>query len=72
MNDKHLNTLEKIVALDGNCLTDQMCRACPFAKKCLPEFVVGRPLSRKQRLEAALDKLAKLSLMDDDNEEIYL
>lgn len=63
--------LEKIVELEGDCLKADMCRECPFARNCLPEFLKTRRErpSRPERFNMALDKLTNISLLDDDDLE---
>jgi hypothetical protein len=68
MNEQNIEILEKIVALDGDCLTAKMCKVCPFASKCLPQFLHGKQKSpsKDERLNLALDTLAYGVLLDDD------
>ena len=66
MDNKQLDTLEKIVELGGDCLDHRLCDYCPFRKKCLPEFVTGKPMSQKERLNVALDTLVRRSVLDDE------
>jgi hypothetical protein len=64
----HEDTLERIAALGGNCLDAKICSFCPFASRCLPEFLktpAYRP-SQEERLSMALDALTRNSLLDDD------
>lgn len=59
--------LESIVELKGNCLDAKLCVVCPFANNCLPSFMsINRP-SREQRLNMALDHIARRSLFDDQS-----
>lgn len=65
----HEELLEKIVALDGNCLDAKLCSICPFASRCLPDFL-KTPRDRwtkPERLQMALDVLARNSLFNDDD-----
>jgi len=69
MNERQNEILEKIVELDGNCLTAEICKECPFASKCLPQFLHGkqkRP-SKDERLNLALDTMAHGVLLDDSS-----
>lgn len=63
------SVLDKIVELQGDCLDAKLCRACPFASTCLPDFirdVSSRP-SKEQRLQMALDLITRKVLFDDDD-----
>ena len=62
-------TLQTIVELEGNCLNAKLCMKCPFAKNCLPAFMKlwGARPSREQRLNMALDHIARRSLFDDQS-----
>lgn len=65
----HEETLEKIVELEGDCLDSKYCSVCPFASKCLPEFLKTprqRP-SKPERFQMALDVLARNALLNDDD-----
>lgn len=62
-------TLEKIVATDGNCLHTDICRNCPFNATCLPEFLTTRGPSKKERLHRALDKMAAIYLLGEEDEK---
>jgi len=67
MNEQQSKILEKIISLDGDCLTAEICKECPFASKCLPQFLHGkqkRP-SKQERLNLALDVIAQEVLLDD-------
>jgi hypothetical protein len=69
VTDHQIQILEKIVELKGDCLKADMCRDCPFAKQCLPEFLKvkrERP-SKQERFNMALDKLTNISLFDDED-----
>jgi hypothetical protein len=70
LDSSDINILEEIVAADGDCLKSAMCSVCPFAKKCLPQFLKPRNYrpSREERANMALDTLAKHALFDDDQE----
>jgi len=59
-------TLEQIIKLDGHCLNSELCIACPFAHKCLIEFLTGRGWSRQKRVMMALDQIACKELLEDD------
>lgn len=65
----HEDILERIVELDGNCLDAKLCSICPFASRCLPDFLKTpreRP-TKPERLQMALDVLARNSLLNDDD-----
>jgi hypothetical protein len=58
--------LDKIIELDGDCLDAKLCKHCPFAPICLPDFLVDRKRPTKsERVQLALDELARNSLMGD-------
>lgn len=68
MDSKQKNVLNKIVELDGNCLSSKLCTECPFKTKCLPEFLdkKSRP-TKRERYEMALDVLARVDIMGDED-----
>ena len=68
MNERQNQILEKIVELDGDCLSAKICKQCPFASRCLPQFLHGKQKSpsKDERLNLALDTLAYGVLLDDD------
>ena len=68
MEEKQKRVLNKIVEIEGNCLTSILCNDCPFRKKCLPEFLARktRP-TRRERYEMASDLLARVELMLDED-----
>ena len=69
MLDKHLKTLEEIVELKGNCLLARRCGNCPFASKCLPQFVIdgGKPLSQSARADLAAEVLLRAELLGEED-----
>jgi hypothetical protein len=71
MEDKQKKILEKIISLGGDCLDHKLCEGCPFRTKCLPEFVTGKPMSKSQRLFAALDSVTHEALFGGQLEEEY-
>lgn len=65
----HENVLDRIIELDGACLDAKLCSMCPFASRCLPDFLKTpreRP-TKSERLQMALDVLARNSLLNDDD-----
>ena len=68
MRESYKSVLNKIVAKEGDCLTSTLCNLCPFRKKCLPDFLVKNTVpSRQERYEMALDMLARVELMLDED-----
>lgn len=69
MKDQDLQVLEKIIELQGDCLKADLCRSCPFRKKCLPEFlkIVSHRPSKKERFNLALDAVTNTALFDDSD-----
>jgi hypothetical protein len=69
MKDEKIEILETIIKLKGDCLSAKLCNACPFKKKCLPQFLdyANRP-SQEERFNLALDIITNTALMDDDTE----
>lgn len=68
VDDIEKKVLDTIVSLDGNCLKFQLCAACPFKYDCLPRFLVGHNVnkfSKQERMNMALDTLARVELMND-------
>lgn len=59
MTNKEIEVLEKIVELDGHCLSASLCEACPFRLECLPPFIVPerQVLSEGKRRQMALAAL---------------
>lgn len=60
------NTLKAIVDSDGDCLDHNNCYWCPFAEKCLPRMIVGKKFLGKERVELALDYIARNLLIGDN------
>jgi len=67
MDDKEIQILEKIIDLEGDCLSAGLCIQCPFKHDCLPEFLKTKKYrpSPPERLNLALDKIANTILLDD-------
>ena len=68
LNDVDKNTLEEIVAANGNCMDSKRCTRCPFRSECLPEFLNPITPTPEQRLKVAQDVLTYHYLIDEDAE----
>lgn len=62
-NDKKI--LQEIVDVKGSCLQAKRCTACPFRKRCLPDFLEQFPPSRELRFRLAFEALTNSALLDD-------
>lgn len=66
LNKSDEDVLQKIVELDGDCLSPERCQKCPFRSMCLPEFCNPVPPTKNQRRNLALNILTHNCLIDDD------
>jgi hypothetical protein len=69
MKDETIEILEKVIDLGGDCLDAQLCKKCPFKRKCLPNFLQEkqqRP-TQKERFNLALDTITNISLLEDES-----
>ena len=67
LNSIEKKVLNKIVEHEGDCLSHLLCESCPFREDCLPRFLTkGRFYSKDQRKHMAIDALARLELMLDE------
>ena len=72
MDKKNIETLEKIVDRQGDCLDSNICQHCPFMQKCLPTFLSRTTRATKtERFEFALDALTNIALLDEDTDGEY-
>jgi hypothetical protein len=66
LSDEDKKALEEVVAANGNCLSAERCKRCPFKALCLPEFLNPKPPTQPQRLEMALEVLSHHYLVDEE------
>lgn len=66
MEEKHRQILDKIIEVEGKCLTGKLCDECPFSKKCLPRFFTSSHPSHQERYMWAVDAIARSEIMLDD------
>ena len=65
LTDKQREVLAEIVQNKGMCLEVERCESCPFASRCLPDFVKKEGWSKNKRLNMAADALVNEDLLDD-------
>lgn len=61
-----MEALERIVNLNGKCMSSKHCNICIFKKTCLPSFLSkDTAITQKARFNKALYTLTSISLLND-------